>query len=314
MKISMKNRFLLAVLCAVMAFDGTLSAQSVARPAPRRDVLIGTSIVPYDQIHESEKLARALITPGMPGYRAKGDQHKKYPFADAGKDMPYRVYVPKSWDGKSDLPMVFFLHGGWNTESSYLDQNNQQMLKLAEKYGFLLASPLGYSTGGAYGNRLHLPAEFGKYEACRSVIDSLPAGRERELELSERDVLNVLELVLAEYPVDRSRIFLTGHSMGSGGTWYLAAKYPKFWRALAPMSGPFVDETSYPWDRIRTKPIFMSEGTLAEASLESSRMMSNWMKGQGFQIEYKEVEADHPGMVPLVLPDVFAFFDRIQKQ
>jgi hypothetical protein len=26
--------------------------------------------------------------------------------------------------------------------------------------------------------------------------------------------------------------------------------------------------------------------------------------------EYKEVNADHPGMVKLVLPDVFDFFDR----
>jgi hypothetical protein len=33
------------------------------------------------------------------------------------------------------------------------------------------------------------------------------------------------------------------------------------------------------------------------------------MKKNGFNIEYKEVAADHPGMVPLVLPDVFNFFD-----
>jgi hypothetical protein len=38
------------------------------------------------------------------------------------------------------------------------------------------------------------------------------------------------------------------------------------------------------------------------------------MKGHGFNLEYKEVEADHPGMVPLVLPDVFDFFDRCRKK
>ena len=40
--------------------------------------------------------------------------------------------------------------------------------------------------------------------------------RERTLELSEKDVINVLEIVLNEYSVDRSSMFLTGHSMGSG--------------------------------------------------------------------------------------------------
>jgi hypothetical protein len=37
------------------------------------------------------------------------------------------------------------------------------------------------------------------------------------------------------------------------------------------------------------------------------------MKEQKFNLEYKEVDADHGGMVPLVLPDVFNFFDRCRK-
>ena len=40
-------------------------------------------------------------------------------------------------------------------------------------------------------------------------------------EISEQDVINVLELVLNEYPVDRGAVFLAGHSMGSGGTWLI---------------------------------------------------------------------------------------------
>ena len=73
------------------------------------------------------------------------------------------------------------------------------------------------------------------------------------LERSEQDVINVLEMVLNEYPVDRGSMFLMGHSMGSGGVWYLGAKYAEYWKAIAPMSGPFVEESTYPWDRIRKK-------------------------------------------------------------
>jgi len=134
------------------------------------------------------------------------------------------------------------------------------------------------------------------------------------LERSEQDVIHVLEMVLNEYPVDRSAIFLTGHSMGSGGTWYLGAKYAQYWTAIAPMSGPFVEQSTYPWERLRKIPVFMTEGTGATPSLAASRAMHEWMKSQGFHLEYMEVDADHGHMVPLVLPAVFEFFDRQRKK
>jgi hypothetical protein len=80
------------------------------------------------------------------------------------------------------------------------------------------------------------------------------------------------------------------------------------------MSGPFVDEANYPWDRIRTMPIMMSEGTKALPSVKGSYLMRDWMIAQGFDLEYLEVDADHGGMVTLVLPAVFDFFDRYRSK
>ena len=110
--------------------------------------------------------------------------------------------------------------------------------------------------------------------------------------------------------VDLSSVFLAGHSMGSGGTWYLGAKYAQYFAAIAPLSGPFVDETNYPWDNIKEMPVFMTEGTGAAPSHTGSKAMLAWMKKRGFKIEYMEVDADHGGMIPLVLPSIFNFFDR----
>ena len=93
------------------------------------------------------------------------------------------------------------------------------------------------------------------------------------------------------------------------GTWYLGGKYPGYWRALAPMSGPFVQESGYPWDDVRGISLLVTEGTQAP-SMDASRLLRGWLAEQGFDAEYEEVNADHGGMVPLVLPDVFDFFDR----
>lgn len=101
-----------------------------------------------------------------------------------------------------------------------------------------------------------------------------------------------------------------GHSMGSGGTWYIGAKYSFYWDAIAPMSGPFVQEVVYPWERLMSIPMFVTEGT-STASVDGSHALRDWLDAGGYPSEYLEVNADHAGMVPIVLPDVFEFFDRM---
>jgi predicted peptidase len=139
--------------------------------------------------------------------------------------------------GVSALPLVVFLHGAGNDENSYVDQNNQQMAKLADQHGFVLVSALGY--GGAFGTMIRLPAVFGQPEEAAKMLAGITSERRAAEAISERDVINVIELVRGEYPINDKAMFLTGHSMGSGGTWYIGGKYSSYWAGLAPMSGPF---------------------------------------------------------------------------
>lgn len=299
----------LGLVCALAL--ATLSVPAPARATPQRVIPFGTTLDPQTQMAASRQLAKTLANPGSTQWRAKGDQKRTYRFQEAGSvDIAFRVCVPSSWNGTSKLPLVMFLHGAGNTESSYLDQNNKQMVRLAEERGFLLVSPLGYN--GAYGTFLRLPAVFGQQGEADKLLANRTDETERTNSISEKDVLNVLEMVLNEYPVDSTAMFLTGHSMGSGGSWYIGGKYAAYWRALAPMSGPFVMEAGYPWDTVKRMPIFVTEGTGATPSLAGSRVLRDWMISKSFKVKYKEVNADHAGMVPLVLPDVFAFFDSVK--
>jgi predicted peptidase len=243
-----------------------------------------------------------------------GDQHRTYLFAPTRAEMPYRLYVPSTWDGERSLPIVLFLHGAGANESTYLDIADGLLRKLAEQHGYIVVSPLGFTPLGAYGNPLRLPAVFGESESAATQRAAVTAERRRELALSELEVITALELVTEEYGADRSRTFLAGHSMGSGGVWHLAARYPERWRAVTPMSGPFIDGETYPFDRIRDLPIFMTEGTGATPSLAGSRALAQFMEAGSFDFEYFEVDGNHGSMVPMVWPAIFEFFDRIAAE
>ncbi len=240
---------------------------------------------------------------------ATGDQHREYLFAPTGQQMPYRVYVPRKWDGKTALPIILLLHGGGANENAYMDLGDHLVPKLAEQHGYIVVSPLGLTPLGAFGNPLRLPAVYGQTEIAAKQRREVTVERQRLLDLSELEVMTVLAMVTEQYGADRTHTYLMGHSMGSGGVWHLAARYPERWRAIAPMSGPFMDATVYPWDRIRPLPIFMTEGTGATPSLAGSRALSKFLREEKFNFDYLEVDGDHGGMVPMVLPRVFDFFN-----
>lgn len=59
---------------------------------------------------------------------------------------------------------------------------------------------------------------------------------------SEQAVLELLEKISKDFPVDSSRVVVTGYSRGGIGTWFMAAKHPKLFSAAIPISAIPKDE------------------------------------------------------------------------
>ena len=51
------------------------------------------------------------------------------------------------------------------------------------------------------------------------------------------DALEVLNIAKRKFQIDPNQIYLTGHSMGGHGTWYLGTTYPDKWAAIGPSAG-----------------------------------------------------------------------------
>ena len=52
-------------------------------------------------------------------------------------------------------------------------------------------------------------------------------------------LFTLLEEIQAEYSIDAKRIYLTGNDMGGNGVWAIGLRDPKYFAALAPISGYF---------------------------------------------------------------------------
>jgi poly(3-hydroxybutyrate) depolymerase len=79
-------------------------------------------------------------------------QERTYAFKDAGKDVGYALYVPSTYDKTKKTPLVIALHGlGSNPKQIMLYPG---MTGQAEKYGFIVAAPMGYNSRGWYGQAI----------------------------------------------------------------------------------------------------------------------------------------------------------------
>lgn len=251
---------------------------------------LGTFVV-GTELSAAEVIAKAARGGADPFSKKTGDFERHYLLAGAGEIMPYRVYVPKAYAASRPTPLVIALHGLGATEDSFFDSYSRVTPRLAEQHGFLLAAPLGFRVDGFYGSPL---------------MGAGDAASKRRIEYSEKDVLEVLRRMRADYNVDSTRIYLIGHSMGAIGTWALAAKYPDLWAALVPFSGVGAPQMA---ERIKGIPQFVVHGDADNTvNVSGSRTMVEALKKLGATVTYVEVPGgSHTDVVVPNLPKAFEF-------
>ena len=104
----------------------------------------------------------------------------------------------------------------------------------------------------------------------------------------DKEMLKALEFLLSKivknYRVDKSRVYVTGLSMGGRGTWAIAAHRPDFFAAAAPICGGGDPETV---PRLIKLPFWVFQGALDKVHYpEESEIMIKALKKEGGQVRY----------------------------
>lgn len=132
-------------------------------------------------------------------------------------EQPYGVYIPKNYDANKKYPLVIMLHGagsnhrlalrrvfGKSNANGETDVEASKVFPAFKDVDYVVATPYARGTMGYQG-------------------------------VAEKDVMDVLADVKKRFNIDEDRTYLTGLSMGGGGTLWIGLTRPDIWAAIAPV-------------------------------------------------------------------------------
>jgi predicted peptidase len=221
--------------------------------------------------------------PAAPMYRHTGEQYRVYDFPGTGESIPYRLFVPSAWQPGMQLPVLVTLRAGTSINNNHRREND--LVRVAAQRGYIVISPLGYRP-------YRQPYYGSRYPVVRPNGPSVPADgwTEEEDARAEQDVLNVIDIVLAEYGADPGRVFIHGQNPSGSGALHLIAKYPERFAGAVISSGP-IDPVTYPFDRIRNRvALFVIHGDADTSnSVDASRAFVDAARDAGVDARFAVV-------------------------
>jgi predicted esterase len=188
-----------------------------------------------------------------------------------GREVPWVLRLPDA-SATEARPLVIALHGAGGDERMWLAAYGAGMLApMVAARGAILASPLTTALRDG------------------ASLDALIAA------------------VSTEAPVDRSRIYLLGHSMGAMTAWRLAQQRPRVVAAVVCLAGGC--GTPAPGDSTPLPPLYVAAGALdplaAPARLEPAVTAA---RAAGRVVEWRVIrDRGHTLMVPEALPDALTW-------
>src|SRR5580765_6560243 len=251
-------------------------------------------------------------------------QIRMHHFAEMNEDIPYAMFVSSKVRKDKKAPMIVTLHGIGGTHTTMMRPN---AIDLAEAGGYILLAPMGYNPRGWYG----APAPRGRRGAPPApnqepnAAAAPPQGRRafppgllnnpndppNLRELSEKETLEVIDLVRKEFKVDDRRTYLMGHSMGGAGTLYLAIKYPQRWAAAAVLAPAAFTVDREGLGKIPKMPIMLVHGDMdTVVPVTVGRAWAEAMKSVPMKTyQYIEVPGGvHGTVIGSHQAEIFAFF------
>lgn len=178
------------------------------------------------------------------------------------KSYNYLLYMPSDNSAvkNSKYPAIIFLHGIGERGNDLQQVKNEGLPKILDgdkNFPFIVISP-------------QCPVNTEWYYT----------------DVNNDSLMNILyNQVIAQYPIDTNRVYLTGLSMGGIATWYFSINHPTRYAAIAPISArcePW-------WDicRVKNVPVWAFHGAKDDVvPLSNEQQFINALKDCGGNVKF----------------------------
>jgi S-formylglutathione hydrolase len=156
-----------------------------------------------------------------------------------GTDMTFSVYVPPHAPGAT-LPVLWYLSGLTCTHANVTDKGEYR--RACAEHGVIFVAPdtsprgEGVPDDDAY--------DFG--QGAGFYVDATQTPWSTNFRMRTYIEQELTALIAAEFPVDRARQGITGHSMGGHGALTVALRNPERFRSVSAFA-PIVAPALVPW-------------------------------------------------------------------
>lgn len=157
--------------------------------------------------------------------------YKAHTYQDpkCSRALHYRLFSPTTQENKR-YPLILFLHGGaerGNDNKSQINYLSSVWIKndFQKPYpSYVLAPQCPKDMEWVTIRPKKVP--FGHYKQ-----DLFPEGDEM------KSIISLIQKMIKEKPIDSTRIYVVGFSMGASGTWDIMTRYPNFFAASIVVTG-----------------------------------------------------------------------------
>lgn len=214
------------------------------------------------------------VLASLNGFSQNLQNFTKHNFTTPTDTLPYRLLHPELIEQEKNYPLVLFLHGSG-------ERGNDNEINLT------------------YISELFLQDNVRKDYPGFVLVPQCPSGESWSPDdwyaKPTEPIATVMELVdslTSALPIDSSRLYVIGLSMGGYGTWYLITRYEQRFAAAVPICG------GGDWNQahvIRHVPLWIFHGRKDKIVLpEQSRKMVRAIKRAGGKPRYTEYKkAEH---------------------
>ena len=143
-------------------------------------------------------------------------------------DQPYSVYIPENYDEAKRYPLVVFLHGAWSNHRLGM----RRLFGVGNSQGYDFIRPGNVPFENDVEATRYWPAFRPEDYIAAAPLARGTAGYQG---VPEQDVYDMIDDLKSRFMIDEDRVYLTGLSMGGGGTLWLGLTRPDVWAAIAPV-------------------------------------------------------------------------------